>query len=1125
MIEFQTSFYYCFGLDFSPHPTLTEPSQPQTETNNIPFFLTSCYVFVERVFQIGTPVPPNYEQRDMAKRSDFAQKLLDDLRLRKERLAASQSSNRQANPSAADAYAHAKKNYRGSRRELKTTEATGFRNGTLHNKSSSRGNKSFIGGGATNQIVPFGRGQSAEHIGNLSMAVAFALENGGKLKRMDSSVNNSMLGFLQQLGSTSLDYEKMSKRNNMDRQHRPSSSHFPALSQFHIKEISKGAQKLNQILRACSNGVNFDSYSREVGKELLKGAIDLEESLRMLVNLQEASDYMITPQRKTRITLLDEDEDEDDNNIENDEQKQLGLPQFSFDKPSRNYHNSQQVARNDLLLRLAAITYPSDANFIYEKQSTSQKRSASTGSNAKGFAPFLDQKNRSSSSQSRPEKGRIPSVIAKLMGLNELPQNVDSKYTTAKETGSKKKAEEKLLKRTTTVQASTKKVKKRTDDIENLVPQSPKKKVTQPNKSPAVMNTVALRADTDQVIHDRKPSWKDFEGIKPITGFEKPSIKADKQQGYITRLNHNIGSLKDTQEKYREQKGVERSKMKEPVLKNELQWIAPETHKRSEAAAIFQEKTGYKGRVIQTENIYTNKILVGTRQKSPNNLGFQPPHMKSEARQAEEKEQQNAKQKLPTRKQKGSELISTPLSKPMHDEFSLQKKQYSRMNQAAANKKSFTETIDAMQSERYPSVRRPHEDLASKRNSTNLNVNTRASMSRNSTSPKAVIPSVKMENKPVHESDTWKVESNKIHKKEIPPKINEVMIIRRGGGTMQNSNRPVKNQNSALQEFKQRSVVELNSLKEVNQVRAYKTKEAQVSLIKPNKSVASIHSPVVAQELQKKPQQASTLHSPVQDENQSLKEPETLPTNDSCQDIISVVLKEHQGQEPSSLREDEELKSDIIESTPRSGIHQDSSDIYHPSQVKYRKKSKPETTEPLTESDNHLKQILIKSQIFLNTAEALFKLNIPYGILDGGGHGCQDEDSKVILDCGYEVMKRKGRKQELSVHPFVRLSITAKRARSLDDLVIELNKDIDKLKLYGRNGNVDAAIEAYLPKMLESDVYNKGPDLNSMWDLSWDEMMFAFIEKDDVVRDVERYVLNGLVDEITLDLLQVQEAF
>lgn len=176
----------------------------------------------------------------------------------------------------------------------------------------------------------------------------------------------------------------------------------------------------------------------------------------------------------------------------------------------------------------------------------------------------------------------------------------------------------------------------------------------------------------------------------------------------------------------------------------------------------------------------------------------------------------------------------------------------------------------------------------------------------------------------------------------------------------------------------------------------------------------------------------------------------------------------------------------------------------------------------MTESENDLKQILVKSQVFLHTAEALFKLNMPYGILYAGGLDCQDEDSKLILDCGYEVMKRKGRMQELSVHPFIKVSITTTKVRSLDELVKELYKDIGKLKLYGRNGNAEVAIEDYLPKMLELDVYNKDSDVNCMWDLSWNEMMFAFIEKDDVVRDVERSVLNGLVDEITTDLYRVQ---
>jgi hypothetical protein len=34
-------------------------------------------------------------------------------------------------------------------------------------------------------------------------------------------------------------------------------------------------------------------------------------------------------------------------------------------------------------------------------------------------------------------------------------------------------------------------------------------------------------------------------------------------------------------------------------------------------------------------------------------------------------------------------------------------------------------------------------------------------------------------------------------------------------------------------------------------------------------------------------------------------------------------------------------------------------------------------------------------------------------------------------------------------------------------------------------------------------------------------MMFAFLEKDDVIRDVEKFVLDGLLDEVAKDLLPV----
>lgn len=189
-------------------------------------------------------------------------------------------------------------------------------------------------------------------------------------------------------------------------------------------------------------------------------------------------------------------------------------------------------------------------------------------------------------------------------------------------------------------------------------------------------------------------------------------------------------------------------------------------------------------------------------------------------------------------------------------------------------------------------------------------------------------------------------------------------------------------------------------------------------------------------------------------------------------------------------------------------------DISYTPQLENQKVYGLETLEPLTESENHLKQILIKSQLFLNTAEALFKLNIPLDILHAGDRDCHDEQRKLILDCGYEVMKRKGKRQELSVHPFMRISITSFKVRSLYDLIKQLQKDIGKLK-----HKAECTVEDYLPKMLEIDVYNRDLDVNCMWDFGWHEMTFTLLEKDDVIRDVERHVLNALLDEVTRDLL------
>ncbi|KAI9087378.1 hypothetical protein K1719_030698 [Acacia pycnantha] len=143
----------------------------------------------------------------------------------------------------------------------------------------------------------------------------------------------------------------------------------------------------------------------------------------------------------------------------------------------------------------------------------------------------------------------------------------------------------------------------------------------------------------------------------------------------------------------------------------------------------------------------------------------------------------------------------------------------------------------------------------------------------------------------------------------------------------------------------------------------------------------------------------------------------------------------------------------------------------------------------LNESENCLKWILVSSQTFLNAAEALSKLNIPFNILQGydGLENQDEEDRKLILDCSYEVMKRKVIRQELKVNPCSKASISQIKIRSLDDLVRQLNEDMEKLKFYVRYIASPVHVEDYLPKMLENDVYNKYPDINCMWDLGWNQ--------------------------------------
>ncbi|XAR61773.1 hypothetical protein NMG60_11016287 [Bertholletia excelsa] len=974
----------------------------------------------------------------MAARSDFAQKLLSDLRLRKERMAAaSQGSNNSPRMAGADTYGNPSKSYKGSR-QIKALESVGSRPGSSQRRSKT-GTRSLDIQQSNNQLVPLGGGRNSNGIGDLSMALAFALENGGRLIKLDSSGNGSVLSFLHQ---------NRRRKSNVDMSMLP--SQFISLSHLHVKEISKGAQKLNQILRAFSNGMNFDRYSIEVARELMKGAMDLEESLKMLVNLQEASEYMVSPQRKNRIRLLDEDDDEEDGTIGAAEQRLVSRPRFSFDNIASNSQRNKRTAKNDHLQNLLALTYPIQASSISSKPGVT------------------------SSSQPKPGKGRISNVIAKLMGLEELPQSVHSK-STMKDSGSKQKEQmgSQKIAPARAANANTRTIC--TENSEHIG-----KKPTPANKIKQTQDVQVTRNATKSIVADGKLLKKDLPGAEKISGSDsrKASVVVDKRQSSSV-LMHQFTENQNLQgqryiAQHKEQIGRESRESKQPVVKDDLR-----KHKSPEAQEISQKKRGVKEILLNREKINAERLSLRNQQKAlidharHQKKVLQNSEPREEKHPGEKREQKHVQESLQVNKQKG---IERPPARGLR----------------IVNQEALVRSGSSTNSNSHQSAAQREE----------------GSESENS---KGRIPEVKGDK--IMSALRSKTGQMKVRTTESPVKKDEV-ITRKNRTTPRDSARPLKHQSLVLQEMKSRRLEKTSSLKRAGEMSGRIPKEAEVRNMGHKKAEASITLLNGALASNEEPEQAPNLSSSGKDE--------------PCQEIAlktSAVHIDSQYQ-TAVLSKDQtwDLKSQETISSPSPGTDGGSKEIPSLSQVEPKEFFIPDTKEKLTENETHLKQILIKSQLFLNTAEALFKLHINASLLHNIDCSGQEEDSKLYLDCAYEIMKRKGRRQELTLYPCLNISIVSIKVSSLDDLVKQLRSHFEKLKFYGKNGSNGHEHGEDLYKMIERDVQNIDPDANSMWELGWQELMFATDGKEAVSEDVEKHLLNGLLDEITNDLLQLSAA-
>lgn len=175
--------------------------------------------------------------------------------------------------------------------------------------------------------------------------------------------------------------------------------------------------------------------------------------------------------------------------------------------------------------------------------------------------------------------------------------------------------------------------------------------------------------------------------------------------------------------------------------------------------------------------------------------------------------------------------------------------------------------------------------------------------------------------------------------------------------------------------------------------------------------------------------------------------------------------------------------------------------------------------EALTEDEETLKQTLITSQNFLNVARSLFQIDIPVNMLRKTENVSPDKDARLIIDCGYELLKRKSKREVPSF--FRKRSLAPSERRSIDVLIKEVNADLESLKYRNYTEGCDYDLADWLNKTIEKDIQNRHPDINCLWDVGWENNIIACLENNEIVKDVEKNVLNGLLNELSRDLLNV----
>ncbi|KAK8660572.1 hypothetical protein V6N13_051494 [Hibiscus sabdariffa] len=197
-----------------------------------------------------------------------------------------------------------------------------------------------------------------------------------------------------------------------------------------LSEVSRRAHKVNHVTDSCSNGLRHDGSSEYEAEDLLKGGLDLQDSLHMLGKLQETSHYManLKKEKGKWDRVINDQVIRRTNSSPVGEQNfrmESQSPRLSADGSSRDCIEElrevirDSLARQNLLpnlnveeKRCFSGRFSDSASDI---PSTSSSQSSTVQTN--NFTSM----DSSISLTALDKKAKGPSLIAKLLGLEDMP--------------------------------------------------------------------------------------------------------------------------------------------------------------------------------------------------------------------------------------------------------------------------------------------------------------------------------------------------------------------------------------------------------------------------------------------------------------------------------------------------------------------------------------------------------------------------------------------------------------------------------------------------------------------------------------------------------------------------------